>query len=46
MHLKPLSHFSGSQSGHVVVSVSAHLDQILLNSPGSDTHTIDPGGRD
>jgi len=32
MHLNPLSHFSGPQSEHVVVSVSAVLGQILLNS--------------
>jgi len=43
-HLKPLSHFSGPQSGHAVVSVSAHLGQILLNFV--DMHPIDWYWRD
>jgi len=43
-HLKPLSHFSGPQSGQAVVSVSAHLGQILLNFV--DMHPIDWYWRD
>jgi hypothetical protein len=38
MRLKSLSHFSGPQSGYVVVSVSALLGRILPNSSKIETY--------
>jgi hypothetical protein len=46
MHLKPRNHFSKLHSGHVVVSISPHLGQIVLNSSELDLYSIDWYGRD